>query len=86
MRKRKPGRSTIVETAAVAFFAGAVAMATAVWGLSRAGPTGEPDTPATDRVLAAEPRCITTDRPHELRAEAIARGLLPVGYALSEAA
>ena len=56
MRKRKRGRSALVETAAVAFFAGAIAMGTAVWGLSRAGPTAEPDTPPTDRVLAAEPR------------------------------
>jgi glycerophosphoryl diester phosphodiesterase len=37
-------------------------------------------------VLRAEPRCITTDRPHELREQAIARGLLPVGYELSVAA
>jgi glycerophosphoryl diester phosphodiesterase len=44
------------------------------------------DVELLEKVLAAEPRCITTDRPHELRAEAIARGLLPVGYALSEAA
>jgi glycerophosphoryl diester phosphodiesterase len=38
-----------------------------------------------EKVLAAQPRCITTDRPHELRAEAVARGLLPVGY-VAEAA
>jgi glycerophosphoryl diester phosphodiesterase len=37
-------------------------------------------------VLAARPRCITTDRPHELRAEAVARGLLPIGYQFPEAA
>jgi glycerophosphoryl diester phosphodiesterase len=39
-----------------------------------------------EEVLRAQPRCITTDRPHELRAEAIARGLLPVGYELPVAA
>jgi glycerophosphoryl diester phosphodiesterase len=33
-----------------------------------------------EEVLRAQPRCITTDRPHELREEAIARGLLPVSY------
>jgi glycerophosphoryl diester phosphodiesterase len=38
-----------------------------------------------EKVLAARPRCITTDRPHELRAEAVASGLLPVGY-VAEAA
>jgi glycerophosphoryl diester phosphodiesterase len=37
-------------------------------------------------VLRAQPRCITTDRPHELREEAVARGLLPVGYELPAAA
>jgi glycerophosphoryl diester phosphodiesterase len=37
-------------------------------------------------VLRAQPRCITTDRPHELRAEGIARGLLPVRYELPAAA
>lgn len=44
------------------------------------------DVELLENVLAAQPRCITTDRPHELRAEAIVRGLLPVGYALAEAA
>jgi glycerophosphoryl diester phosphodiesterase len=44
------------------------------------------DVELLENVLAARPRCITTDRPHELRAEAIARALLPVGYALAEAA
>jgi glycerophosphoryl diester phosphodiesterase len=44
------------------------------------------DVELLEKVLAAQPRCITTDRPHELRADAIARGLLPVGYALAEAA
>jgi glycerophosphoryl diester phosphodiesterase len=39
-----------------------------------------------EKVLAAQPRCITTDRPHELRAEGTARGLLPVGYVLADAA
>jgi len=39
-----------------------------------------------EKVLAAQPRCITTDRPHELRAEAVARGLLPVDYELAAAA
>jgi glycerophosphoryl diester phosphodiesterase len=39
-----------------------------------------------EKVLATQPRCITTDRPHELRAEAIARGLLPVAYTSAEAA
>jgi glycerophosphoryl diester phosphodiesterase len=38
------------------------------------------------KVLVAQPKCITTDRPHELRAEAIEQGLLPVGYALAAAA
>jgi glycerophosphoryl diester phosphodiesterase len=37
-------------------------------------------------VLRAQPRCITTDRPHELREEAVARGLLPVSYRLPAAA
>jgi glycerophosphoryl diester phosphodiesterase len=37
-------------------------------------------------VLRVEPRCITTDRPHELRAEALARGLLPLRYELPAAA
>jgi glycerophosphoryl diester phosphodiesterase len=37
-------------------------------------------------VLRAQPRCITTDRPHELREEAVARGLLPVSYELPAAA
>ncbi len=44
------------------------------------------DVELLEKVLAARPRCITTDRPHELRGEAIARGLLPVAYALAEAA
>ena len=44
------------------------------------------DVELLEKVLAARPRCITTDRPHELRAEAVARGLLPVGYVLAEAA
>jgi glycerophosphoryl diester phosphodiesterase len=39
-----------------------------------------------EKVLRAQPRCITTDRPHELRAEALARGLLPVSYELPAAA
>jgi glycerophosphoryl diester phosphodiesterase len=39
-----------------------------------------------EEVLRAQPRCITTDRPHELREEAVARGLLPVSYDLSAAA
>ena len=39
-----------------------------------------------EQVLKAQPRCITTDRPHELREEAIARGLLPVSYRLPAAA
>jgi glycerophosphoryl diester phosphodiesterase len=37
-------------------------------------------------VLRAQPRCITTDRPHGLREEAVARGLLPVSYELPAAA
>ena len=37
-------------------------------------------------VLPAQPRCITTDRPHELRGEAVERGLLPVSYELPAAA
>lgn len=44
------------------------------------------DVELLEKVLAVQPRCITTDRPHELRAEAVARGLLPVGYVLAEAA
>ena len=36
------------------------------------------DVELLEKVLHAEPRCITTDRPHELRDDAIARGLLPV--------
>jgi glycerophosphoryl diester phosphodiesterase len=44
------------------------------------------DVDLLEEVLRIEPRCITTDRPHELRAEALARGLLPVGYELSAAA
>jgi glycerophosphoryl diester phosphodiesterase len=39
-----------------------------------------------EEVLRAQPRCITTDRPHELREEAVARGLLPVSYELPAAA
>jgi glycerophosphoryl diester phosphodiesterase len=39
-----------------------------------------------EEVLRARPKCITTDRPHELRDEAVARGLLPVAYDLSAAA
>jgi len=39
-----------------------------------------------EQVLHARPRCITTDRPHELREEAVASGLLPVGYELPAAA
>jgi glycerophosphoryl diester phosphodiesterase len=44
------------------------------------------DVELLEKVLAAQPRCITTDRPHELRAEAVEAGLLPVGYVLAEAA
>lgn len=44
------------------------------------------DVELLEQVLSARPRCITTDRPHELRAEAIARGLLPVAYELAAAA
>jgi hypothetical protein len=44
------------------------------------------DVELLEEVLRAQPRCITTDRPHELRQEAIARGLLPVSYELSAAA
>ena len=44
------------------------------------------DVDLLDEVLRAQPRCITTDRPHELRDEAVARGLLPVSYALPAAA
>jgi glycerophosphoryl diester phosphodiesterase len=44
------------------------------------------DVDLLEEVLRVVPRCITTDRPHELRAEALARGLLPVGYELPVAA
>jgi glycerophosphoryl diester phosphodiesterase len=44
------------------------------------------DVELLEKVLAAQPRCITTDRPHELRAEALEQGLLPVGYVLAAAA
>jgi glycerophosphoryl diester phosphodiesterase len=44
------------------------------------------DVELLDEVLRAQPRCITTDRPHELRREAVARGLLPVTYDLPAAA
>jgi glycerophosphoryl diester phosphodiesterase len=44
------------------------------------------DVELLEEVLCAQPRCITTDRPHELRQEAIARGLLPVSYELPAAA
>ena len=44
------------------------------------------DVDLLEKVLAAQPRCITTDRPHELRAEAIARGLLPVACTSAAAA
>jgi glycerophosphoryl diester phosphodiesterase len=44
------------------------------------------DVELLEEVLRAQPRCITTDRPHELRQEAIARGLLPVSYELPAAA
>jgi glycerophosphoryl diester phosphodiesterase len=44
------------------------------------------DVELLEKVLVSQPRCITTDRPHELRAEAVARKLLPVGYVLAEAA
>ena len=44
------------------------------------------DVDLLDEVLRAQPRCITTDRPHELREEAVERGLLPVTYALPAAA
>jgi hypothetical protein len=44
------------------------------------------DVQLLEEVLRAQPRCITTDRPHELREEAVARGLLPVGYELPAAA
>jgi glycerophosphoryl diester phosphodiesterase len=44
------------------------------------------DVDLLEKVLAAQPRCITTDRPHELSAEAVARGLLPVEYVLADAA
>jgi glycerophosphoryl diester phosphodiesterase len=44
------------------------------------------DVELLEKVLAARPRCITTDRPHELRGEAVEQGLLPVGYVLADAA
>ena len=44
------------------------------------------DVDLLEEVLRVVPRCITTDRPHELRSEALARGLLPVGYELQVAA
>ena len=44
------------------------------------------DVELLEEVLRAQPRCITTDRPHELRSEAVARGLLPVSYELPLAA
>jgi glycerophosphoryl diester phosphodiesterase len=44
------------------------------------------DVDLLEEVLRAQPRCITTDRPHELRGEAAARGLLPVSYELPAAA
>lgn len=44
------------------------------------------DVDLLEQVLRAEPRCITTDRPHELRDQAMARGLLPVSYELPAAA
>jgi glycerophosphoryl diester phosphodiesterase len=44
------------------------------------------DVDLLEEVLRAQPRCITTDRPHELREEAVARGLLPVSYDLPAAA
>jgi glycerophosphoryl diester phosphodiesterase len=44
------------------------------------------DVDLLEEVIRAQPRCITTDRPHELRADAVARGLLPVGYELPAAA
>jgi glycerophosphoryl diester phosphodiesterase len=44
------------------------------------------DVDLLEEVLRAQPRCITTDRPHELRDEAAARGLLPVSYELPAAA
>ena len=44
------------------------------------------DVELLEKVLHAQPRCITTDRPHELRDDAIARGLLPVSYELPAAA
>ena len=44
------------------------------------------DVDLLEEVLRAQPRCITTDRPHELRQEAVAGGLLPVSYELSAAA
>jgi glycerophosphoryl diester phosphodiesterase len=44
------------------------------------------DVELLENVLVAQPRCITTDRPHELRAEAVERELLPVGYIHADAA
>jgi glycerophosphoryl diester phosphodiesterase len=44
------------------------------------------DVELLEKVLRARPRCVTTDRPHELRQDAVARGLLPVSYALPAAA
>ncbi|HEY6638903.1 MAG TPA: glycerophosphodiester phosphodiesterase [Solirubrobacterales bacterium] len=44
------------------------------------------DVDLLEEILRIEPRCITTDRPHELRAEALARGLLPIDYELPAAA
>jgi glycerophosphoryl diester phosphodiesterase len=44
------------------------------------------DVDLLEEVLGAQPRCITTDRPHELREQAVARGLLPVSYELRAAA
>jgi glycerophosphoryl diester phosphodiesterase len=44
------------------------------------------DVELLEEVLRAQPRCITTDRPHELREEAVARGLLPVSYEVAAAA
>jgi glycerophosphoryl diester phosphodiesterase len=44
------------------------------------------DVELLEKVLAAQPRCITTDRPHELRADAVDQGLLPVDYVLADAA
>ena len=44
------------------------------------------DVELLEKVMTARPHCITTDRPHELRGEAIARGLLPAGGELLAAA